>query len=446
MVTGARRRVQKWNKKVDPSTVGSRVSSLSSMMKKQASVKFAGIVRVENDVKRILQAHGVSGIMFPSYLDFARELFKDASMMSGATKQAEGLLASNKWQARNLDRDILNEIAAVLGVAPAPPPPVPVGEWLQTTQADFLAGVLTDVDALISPGDVLLAKLGTDWFDGFEAYAPGSFIPGQGGWTGDHADASQASNARAYAGDNSMKFTRNGSSSYHSFGATRKGRIILYFWSEQTGSTGETNYLWEDGTVCIGWAPRWDGTTFKIRTDAGWITVFTYTPGAWHQVKIEWYTNNTFSIWYDGTPAAGNPYNMDSPMVGSGINKVSLRGDYIGVYRDFIDNVQVLYDYYGLGTIASQVYNSLVPGNRYTELSWMETIDPGITDIRFKMRASDVPFTKDAAVPAWTDYGVADSPIVPTNLGQYVQWLASLLTSDVTKTPQLHSVLVKWGS
>jgi hypothetical protein len=98
--------------------------------------------------------------------------------------------------------------------------------------------------------------------------------------------------------------------------------------------------------------------------------------------------------------------------------------------------------YVSSGTIASQVLDTGVNGARWDGLFWDETL-PGATDITFEVRASDILFAKDDATPDWVDLGLADSPIISgLPSGQYLQWRASLTTSDTAETPILHEVRV----
>ena len=95
--------------------------------------------------------------------------------------------------------------------------------------------------------------------------------------------------------------------------------------------------------------------------------------------------------------------------------------------------------YVGSASIASQVRDTGVAGARWDGLFWDETL-PANTDATFEVRASDTLFLKDAVTPAWTPVG-GTSPIssgLPS--GRYMQWRATLTTSDAAVTPLLHEV------
>jgi len=100
--------------------------------------------------------------------------------------------------------------------------------------------------------------------------------------------------------------------------------------------------------------------------------------------------------------------------------------------------------YLSSGTLASQVLDTLTADSIWDELSWNETL-PANTDITFGVRADNAPFAAGDANPTWTDLSPADSPIttgLPT--GQYMQWRATLSTTDTSQTPVLHDVSITY--
>jgi len=101
-------------------------------------------------------------------------------------------------------------------------------------------------------------------------------------------------------------------------------------------------------------------------------------------------------------------------------------------------------DFYTSGTISSQIFDSEEIGTRWDALIWDEVLVPN-TGITFQVRASDTPFAKDASSPSWsTAYG--SSPVqsgMPS--GRYMQWRATLTTSDVSSTPTLNEVRVYYS-
>ena len=97
--------------------------------------------------------------------------------------------------------------------------------------------------------------------------------------------------------------------------------------------------------------------------------------------------------------------------------------------------------YFSPGTIASEVLNTRVRETRWDALCWDETLERN-TDITFEVRASDIEFRKADAKPPWI--AIKDNSPITSGLppGQYMQWRATLTTSDTSNTPTLHEVRV----
>lgn len=99
--------------------------------------------------------------------------------------------------------------------------------------------------------------------------------------------------------------------------------------------------------------------------------------------------------------------------------------------------------YISPGTIASQVWDTGVSGARWDALFWDRTLPSG-TNVTFEVRASDTLFAKDTpdATLPWISIG-GTSPITSgLPAGRYMQWRATLTTSDTSTTPTLHEVRV----
>jgi hypothetical protein len=95
------------------------------------------------------------------------------------------------------------------------------------------------------------------------------------------------------------------------------------------------------------------------------------------------------------------------------------------------------------GTIASQILDTGVAGATWNALIWDETLESN-TNITFEVRASDTLFVADTPPTTlpWISV-VGTSPVTSgLPLGQYMQWRATLTTSDTSKTPTLHEVRV----
>jgi hypothetical protein len=96
--------------------------------------------------------------------------------------------------------------------------------------------------------------------------------------------------------------------------------------------------------------------------------------------------------------------------------------------------------YISLGTIDSQVLDTGIDGARWDGLFWQETLPAG-TNITFEVRASD---TLSGGFPdaSWVPVGVPSPITSGLPSGRYMQWRATLTTSDPSQTPVLHEVIV----
>jgi hypothetical protein len=99
--------------------------------------------------------------------------------------------------------------------------------------------------------------------------------------------------------------------------------------------------------------------------------------------------------------------------------------------------------YVSSGTIASQVFDTGIAGAKWDALFWNETL-PSSTDITFEVRASDTSFAKNATTPSWTFVGGTSPVTSGLTSGRYLQWRATLTTSDTSKTPTLQEVTIDY--
>jgi len=112
-------------------------------------------------------------------------------------------------------------------------------------------------------------------------------------------------------------------------------------------------------------------------------------------------------------------------------------------YTPILEYITVNYStLYLSGRIASQVFDSGIPGASWDRLFWDETLPAG-TDITFEVRASDTSFARDDATPAWISVGGTSPVASGLPAGQYKQWRATLAASSSSaNTPVLQEVRV----
>ena len=315
-------------------------------------------------------------------------------------------------------------------------------EWVQTTQAEFNVGVLNQVDTSTSPGDVKLATgwSSTDYVYAFQGNGTNAFwrysISGNS-WTSltDAPDKVDAGGALSYDGNNYV----------YAF----QGGDVKSFWRYDISANSWTSLADAPGKVKNGGALTHDGNGYVYALQGNGLKDF---------LRYDISANSWTSL-------------ADAPNAVSGGGALSHDGnDYVYAFQGDGTNAFWRYStsgnswtslanapgsvkfggaltiekggtsYLDSGTIASQVLDTEVAGASWDALFWDETL-PSNTDITFEVRASDTQFDKGDATPDWTDLGAADSPItsgLPS--GRYMQWRATLTTSDTSKTPTLHEV------
>ena len=91
------------------------------------------------------------------------------------------------------------------------------------------------------------------------------------------------------------------------------------------------------------------------------------------------------------------------------------------------------------GIVSSKVLDTENNGTMFNGLFRDETLEAD-TGINFEIRANDTIFLKNASTPAWTAV-VGSSSVTPVS-GRYMQWRASLTTTNFSKSPLLQEVRV----
>jgi hypothetical protein len=93
------------------------------------------------------------------------------------------------------------------------------------------------------------------------------------------------------------------------------------------------------------------------------------------------------------------------------------------------------------GTLASQVLDNGAAATSWDALFWDRTL-PASTGITFEVRASASSFLKGDASPSWTSVGGTSPILSGLPSGRYVQWRATLTTTNSASTPTLSEVRV----
>ena len=251
-------------------------------------------------------------------------------------------------------------------------------QWVQTTQGDFQAGVLDNVDTSSSPGDVRL-----------------SLILNPTLVTSDNAERSVTGTTPTLV--KTLTFTKSGDT-YNELRIDSNLRID----KEAGNKIAYSDIHVNDVSV---FTHSTQSATYVAYQDT--LDFSGYADGL-HTIKLYLYTDS------------------------------NSRTAYNSIFELYRTNT-----FADAGTIASQVLDTGIAGAKWDALFWDETL-PANTDITFEVRASDTAFTKDAATPSWTFVGGTSPVTSGLPSGRYLQWRATLTTSDTSKTPTLHEVTVDY--
>jgi hypothetical protein len=215
----------------------------------------------------------------------------------------------------------------------------------------------------------------------------------------------------------------------------------------------ENGYCWRVQTSTS------DGGHLKFTGKASWSTFGTafgpVSANTWHTVK-EVVNGSTYTGYVDGGVAYSgtDATKLTADYLVSHVHGVSLTSSsYV-----LVDNIRVRqyasteptialgspeFMYALSGSIASPVWDTGVPGDRWDALFWDVTLASG-TGITFEVRASDSPFAADTpgATLPWISLGGTSPVTSGLPPGQYMQWRALLTTSDPSRTPVLLEVRV----
>jgi len=289
-------------------------------------------------------------------------------------------------------------------------------QWKQTSRTDFEAGVLNNVDTSSSPGDVKLSTNTTTFGSSFSQY--------QGPIWYNTVYVQETNPTSTYPANYIVPY--NGeviSWSYNNWSENRyTSNVRLEF---LTGSRTTWTMRVKSAPVTIG-----PGTnTFNnvsIPVSAGWHMGL-YTGSSPN--------NLAYSVDWGGTVQRRAQNSGD-------FNVDATRTDFGSRQARFPITVTLRY-FSSSGTIASQVLDTGIAGDRWDALFWDRTLQSG-TNITFEVRASNTSFAKDTPPGTLPWISVGGTSPVTSGLpsGRYMQWRATLTTSDTSKTPTLQEVRV----
>ncbi len=355
--------------------------------------------------------------------------------------------------------------------------------WLQTTLADFEAGIVPgQADTRSSPGDVGLARANRIFaFQGGSASLWAYGVPGNS-WasmagppapntvgTGGALAYDGAQYIYALRGGGNRNFWRydtttdtwlarpNTSANVGAGGALAYGNSGFVYAFHGNGTTTFRRYrtannTWQNRTA----APAAVGAGGALASDGSrYIYAFT--------------GNTTTAFWrYDTTSNSWAAMTSAPATVGAGGALAYDGSGYIYAFSGNGSNAFLRYDvlnnawtvmavapggvgnggalafvgsstYATSAAIASQVRDTGTVGAGWDGLFWDETL-PLNTDITFEVRASDTLFAAGDVTPTWVSVGGTSPVTSGLPSGRYMQWQATLTTSDIMVTPLLNEV------
>ena len=111
MVRSATYRTSKYSAKMVGDVIKNRIDAQKDSMVEQATNRFADIVAAEEATKQKLVVWGISTMLTPFYLSFARQCYSVTQKHAGAIAVTELCIKANAWATRGLDLFYLQEIA-----------------------------------------------------------------------------------------------------------------------------------------------------------------------------------------------------------------------------------------------------------------------------------------------------------------------------------------------
>ena len=320
---------------------------------------------------------------------------------------------------------------------------VPI-EWIQTLQSHFAAGALSNVDIIYYPGDVRLATTdGHNYLYAFRGDDKKDF------WGYDIAADSWSSLADA---PDKVKeggaLTHDGNNYIYALQGKDKKKLWRYdivanSWSSLADAPDKVRYggaLAYDGNNYL-YAFRGDDKKdfwgYDIAADS-WSSLAD-APDKVKEGGALTHDGNNYIYALQGKDKK-KLWRYD--IVANSWSSLADAPDKVR-YGGALAFVPGSSYYVTSGTIASQVLDTEISGARWSGLSWSETLQSG-TDITLEVRASDTQFAKSDVTPSWTAVG-GTSP-VESGLpgGRYMQWRATLTTSESDNSPVLRDVTINY--
>jgi Purple acid Phosphatase, N-terminal domain len=346
----------------------------------------------------------------------------NANMTQNHTVTLTGLTPATTYHFRVTSRDAANN-SATSPSTPNPPATftTPNQTFRDTTTQDFTAGT-AGAGAYLSQranGEVILTPTVGQEFSG-TTLPTGWFSTN---WSGG-GSATVANGTLSVNGARSGTSALFGSGRSIEFSATYSGVPWQY------GGFGVT--FNEAPWILVGakndsnlYARTNNGTQTDTSAGSGWV-------GTPQRIRIEW-NGNSIVYYRNGTQFASHPVSIATQLR-------ALFSDFtVGGGAVTVDWVHMS-PYASSGTFTSRVFDA--GGNvTWTSAPWTSTTPTG-TSVGLSVRTGNTP-TPDAS---WSNWQQLSGPNAPINTqARYIQYQANLSTTDLTKTPELNEVELRFN-
>ena len=261
-------------------------------------------------------------------------------------------------------------------------------QWTQTTQTDFEAGVLNQVDTSTSPGDVMLAEQGSQ-----SVIASDSF---EGGWNGGtgwlwgwwHEGFADITTFGApHSGSYHLRLRASNGYADRALDLSGQSNVHLQFWAKAS------SFEMGDFAECY----IYDGIV--------WDIVETWVDGE----------DDNIYRFYDIDLSGYNMYNQFYICFDA---EMSDTGDFL-----YIDDLEFVTTgaggYYSSGAIESQVLDTGIAGARWDALFWEETLPSGSSGTETLRPSASGSYTQCARVGDSANYRCVDD-VTPDGDTTYV--------------------------
>jgi len=111
MVRSATYRTSKYSAKMVGDVVKNRIDAQKDSMVEQITNRFSEMVAAEEATKNLLVGWGISTMLTPFYLSFARQCYSVVNKHAGAIAVTEICIKANAWNERGLDLFYLETIS-----------------------------------------------------------------------------------------------------------------------------------------------------------------------------------------------------------------------------------------------------------------------------------------------------------------------------------------------